>query len=520
MLVEASRDIKKIAHLQRLFYTREVSTQVLCAWLGQHDLDAANQKEGSGLGPIGNALDSTKYQRLVLLSNYDEEKARGYCAWAEVMFPRSVCELYPVSLTSPTAYEEIYTAADRVLSEVKQDQIEFTFHLSPGTPAMASVWILLASGKYRARLIETHREQGLQEVNLPFDILAQYRPEKGLESHISALDDALLPHSPAFDAIMHTSDEMQRAVAKAKRAAVFEVPVLLLGESGTGKELFAKAIHGASGRSTGPFIPVNCGAIPESLAESALFGHAKGAYTGADEARPGYIEQADGGTLFLDEIGELSKDMQVRLLRVLNDKKVQRIGESKLRDVDFRLISATNRYLAKEAAEERFRQDLFHRIAVGVIKLPPLRERGGDLPLLLEYFCANLNKEFSTTPGWETKRLSLKAIKAIGEHFWPGNVRELINTLTRAFVFSGGTEVDETAVKDALLVMGNASDEVLNRPLGNGFSIEQIIADTANHYLERAMKQAGGTKTQAAKLLGLNSYQTLTNWLERYGAGE
>jgi transcriptional regulator with PAS, ATPase and Fis domain len=517
MAAEACCGIKRIAQLQRLFYTSVMSTQVLCAWLGQHDLDAANQKDGSGIGPIGNALDSTKYQRLVLLSNYDEEKARGYCAWAEVMFPRTACELYPVSLTSPTAYEEIYTAADGVLQEEKHDQVEFTFHLSPGTPAMASVWILLASGKYRARLIETHRELGLREVNLPFDILAQYRPEKGLESHISALDDALLPRSPAFDAIMHTSDEMQRAVAKAKRAAVFEVPVLLLGESGTGKELFAKAIHAASGRSTGPFIPVNCGAIPESLAESALFGHAKGAYTGADEARPGYIEQADGGTLFLDEIGELSKEMQVRLLRVLNDKKVQRLGESKLRDVDFRLISATNSYLAKEAAEERFRQDLFHRIAVGVIKLPPLRERGGDLPLLLDYFCANLNKEFATTPGWEAKRLSVKAVKAIGEHSWPGNVRELINTLTRAFVFSGGTEVDETAVKDALLVMGNASDEVLNRPLGNGFSIEQIIADTANHYLERAMKQAGGNKTQAAKLLGLNSYQTLTNWMERYG---
>jgi DNA-binding NtrC family response regulator len=201
-------------------------------------------------------------------------------------------------------------------------------------------------------------------------------------------------------------------------------------------------------------------------------------------------------------------------------KRWRFIGENKLRDVDFRLISATNRYLAKEAAEERFRQDLFHRIAVGVIKLPPLRDRGGDLPLLLEHFCGNLNKEFATTPGWEENYLSIKAAKAITEHSWPGNVRELINTLTRAFVFSGGTEVDETAIKDALLVMGNSSDEVLNRPLGNGFSIEQVIADTATHYLERGIKQAGGNKTQAAKLLGLNSYQTLTNWLERYEVGE
>ena len=157
---------------------------------------------------------------------------------------------------------------------------------------------------------------------------------------------------------------------------------------------------------------------------------------------------------------------------------------------------------------------------MGVIKLPPLRERGGELPLLTEHICAKLNDEFGATPGWVPKRLSVKALKALTEHSWPGNIRELINTLTRAFVFSGGEELDETAVKDALLILGKQSDEVLNRPLGNGFSIEQVISDTAVHYLERAMKQAGGTKTQAAKLLGLASYQTLTNWLERYGVGE
>ena len=490
---------------------------VLCTWLGQHDLNAAFDKDNGGKGPIGTALETGRYSRAVILSNYAEEKSKTYCAWVEVMFPRVSCILYPVSLTSPTHYEEIYNAADTVLNQINQEGTALTFHLSPGTPAMAAVWILLASGKYRASLVEAHVATGLKDVRLPFDILAAYRPAKGFEHHISAIDDKLLPRSPAFDAILHTSEEMQRAVAKAKRSAVFEVPVLLLGESGTGKELFAKAVHNASGRKEGPFVPVNCGAIPETLAESALFGHARGAFTGAVEARPGYIEQAEGGTLFLDEIGELSRDLQVKFLRVLNDRKITRIGETKEREVNFRLISATNRTLAKETEENRFRPDLFHRIAVGIIKLPPLRERGDDLPLLVEHICSNLNHEFSSTHGWEEKFLSIGAKKAITEHSWPGNIRELINALTRAFVFSGGKEVDETAIRDALLDAGTVSDGVLDKPLGNGFSIEGVIADTAVHYLERGMKQAGGNKTRAAELLGLASYQTLTNWLEKYG---
>ncbi|WP_319477108.1 sigma 54-interacting transcriptional regulator [Marispirochaeta aestuarii] len=493
---------------------------VLLTWLGQHDLDAAFEKKEAGLGPIASALESGLYKRLVVLSNYDEEKSRLYCSWIEVMYPRVVTILYPVDLTSPTDYEEIYTACEGVLQQEESDDTELTFHLSPGTPAMASVWILLASGRSRTRLIETHRDEGLKEVRLPFDIFARYRPEKTLASHISAIDDALLPGSPAFDGIIHESAEMRRAVAKAKRAAVFEVPMLLSGESGTGKELFARAVHHASTRSSGPFIAVNCGAIPESLAESVFFGHAKGAFTGAVEMRPGYLEMADGGTLFLDEIGELSRDLQVKLLRVLNDKKLRRLGENQVRELDFRLISATNHNLALDAARGRFRTDLFHRIAVGVIKLPTLRERGQDLPLLTRHICTRLNREFSSTPGWQEKSLSPGAMRAIGRHHWPGNIRELINTLTRAFVFSGGTEIDETAIRDSLIDFDTSSDGLLDRPLGDEFSIEEIISLTAVHYLERAMKQAGGNKTRAAKLLGLNSYQTLSNWLERYGVEE
>ncbi len=508
--------IKNLVSIQEIFYTWCMKCSMLCAWLGQRDIDAA-AAPANETGPIAMALDTGKFRRLTLLSNYPSEETDRYVVWLGDRYPDLEVGLYPVALTTPTAYEEIYTAADRVLRETADADTALTFHLSPGTPAMASVWIILANGRYGANLVETHRNTGFKEVRLPFDILARYRPERGLETHISALEDELLPESPAFDRIIHRSDTMRRAVAKAKRAAVFDVPVLLLGESGTGKELFAKAIHAASERSSGPFVPVNCGAIPPTLAESALFGHAKGAFTGATTAQPGYLEQAHGGTLFLDEIGDLGLDLQVKLLRVLNDRRVRRVGDEHERTVDFRLISATNRYLAGDVAEERFRQDLFHRIAVGVIKLPPLRQRGEDLLHLTEFLVRNLNDEFAKTPGWKEKSLNVGAMRVITEHPWPGNVRELINTLTRAFVFNGGTEIDETAVRDALLPLGPPQDGVLHKPLVEGFSIETVIRETAAHYLERAMEQAGGNKTRAAALLGLGSYQTLSNWLERYG---
>ena len=196
---------------------------------------------------------------------------------------------------------------------------------------------------------------------------------------------------------------MAHLVERAQRVALRNVPVLLEGESGTGKELFARAIHRDSPRRDQPFIPVNCGAIPQALVESELFGHEKGTFTGANAQRKGHFESANGGTIFLDEIGELPKDMQVRLLRVLQEGEVVRLGASKPINVDVRIVAATNRTLIEEVGEGRFREDLFYRIAVAYLKLPPLRDRPGDLGLLIDHLIDQINRESEEQPGYRRK---------------------------------------------------------------------------------------------------------------------
>ena len=247
---------------------------------------------------------------------------------------------------------------------------------------MAAVWVILAKTRFfPATIIESSEKHGVREVSVPFDISAEFladllrQPDRELER----LSAGLPPQAAAFDDIIHRSLEMRRVILLARRVAPHSVPVLIEGESGTGKELMARAIHHSSPRREERFISVNCGAIPENLVESELFGHEKGAFTGAVKMRKGHFEAASGGTLFLDEIGELPLPAQTKLLRVLQEKEVQPVGSSKPCPVDVRVISATNRTLTEEVAGGRFREDLFYRLAVAVLKLPPFRERGGDV---------------------------------------------------------------------------------------------------------------------------------------------
>jgi len=527
----------------------------LCAWLGRTDIRASEEDPAAGIGPIAQALDSDEYDGLTLLSNYPAEETSSYYRWLSRRQPDIHIDSRMIRLTSPTEFSEIYEQALRVLKSLAGNPGEqnLTFHLSPGTPAMAATWILIASGPYPAGLIETSREKGVRKVELPFDILAEYRPRGGnkIDQQLIGISDEMLPDTPAFDEIIHGSESMKRTVMLARRIALFDVPVLLLGESGTGKELFAKAIHNASGRAGRPYISVNCGALPEGLVESELFGYVKGAFTGASGDKVGYIEAADGGTLFLDEVGELPLHVQVLLLRVLQDRSFQRVGSTRRQSSDFRLICATNRDLAGRAADGSFRKDLFHRIAVGVIKLPPLRRRGKDLDVLADHFLGEINQRFGNINGWEKKNLTVGARKLLHEYSWPGNVRELINTLTRASLWSSGTLIDRTILEDSFVRINSDSSGgptgdrglpaveaplpedstsgriaakentgLLDQPIGGDFSIEAVIGELARHYLNRAMIQSGGSKTGAAKLLGLSNYQTLSNWLRKYGVDE
>jgi transcriptional regulator with GAF, ATPase, and Fis domain len=493
--------------------------KLLLSWIGRTDLKAVDQNSVVGLGPIANALESREFQHAHFLNNYPAADVSPFVRWIKSR-SKVPLSIHNAKLTSPTDFGEIYQAVVAVIEEsFKQhgQKSQLTFHLSPGTPAMAAVWILLAKTRYPAELIESSLEQGMKTVAIPFDISADFIPSlmQKSDERLVCLSTALPPESPEFGSIIHRSPSMQRLVARARLAAPRTVPVLIEGESGTGKELLARAIHEASPRHGKPFVAVNCGAIPPELVESEFFGHKKGAFTGAVSDRNGYFETAHGGTLFLDEIGELPLAAQVKILRVLQEGEVTRVGDTKSTKVDTRIIAATNRSLLKEMAEHRFRADLFYRLAVAVLHIPPLRERAGDISLLIDYFLQQISSEEKN--GDNHKKISAAARNILLSHPWPGNVRELLNTLLRASVWTVDETIQAEDVREALFSVDSQEREhVLNRSIGEGFNIQDVIGEVACHYLSRAMTEAGGNKSKASKLLGLPNYQTLTNWLVKY----
>lgn len=478
-----------------------------------------------GVGPIAQALDSRPFDEVVLLSDYDERVAAPYLKWLRARANARI-EVLREPLSGPTNFGEIYEAAVRAVRRALGDRhrdLALTFHLSPGTPAMAAVWILLGKTRFPAELIESSKDHGVRTVSVPFDISADFIPDllREQDERLRQGSAGEPPEAPEFADVIHRSRVMVRLIHRARRVAVRNIPVLIEGESGTGKEMLSRAIHRASPRRDRPFIPVNCGAIPAELVESELFGHEKGAFTDAKESRKGYFEAASGGTLFLDEIGELPAPAQVKLLRVIQESEVVRLGASKPLKVDVRVIAATNRTLTQEIADGRFREDLFYRLAVAVLNIPPLRERTGDLAILIERLLAQVNREAASEPGYEEKRLSAGAKNLLLAHSWPGNVRELLNTLRRAAIWSDGAAISSEDAREALLpAIVSGRQDVLARPLGGGFDLQALLKDVARSYLLRAMDEARGSKTKAAELVGLPSYQTLTNWLRKYEVGQ
>jgi len=492
--------------------------RIFVSWIGWTDLRAVEESDIIGLGPIAQAVDAAGYDDIVLISDYPEQDVSRYLGWLALRTPTKIT-LHAARLTNPTNFCEIYEAAVATIAETKKRldrNILLTFHLSPGTPAMAAVWILLAKTLHPATLIQSSKDHGVQVADIPFDISAEFIPglTRQSDEQLKMLTAALPPDAPEFDSIIHRSPAMQRLIAKGRLVAARSVPVLIEGESGTGKELLARAIHRTSERGGKPFVAVNCGAIPAELVESEFFGHKKGAFTGATSDRQGYFESANGGTLFLDEIGELPLSDQVKILRVLQENEVTRIGDAKPIKVDVRIVAATNRSLLQEVAAGRFRADLFYRLAVAVLHIPPLRERQGDIGLLIDHFLAQAVIDSSET----CKNISASARNLLLSHPWPGNVRELLNTLRRATVWTTGDTIQADDIREALFpVAMQPSECVLNRSMSEGFNIQDVIAEVARHYLQRGMDECGANKSKAAKLLGLPNYQTLTNWLKKYG---
>jgi two-component system response regulator PilR (NtrC family) len=338
-----------------------------------------------------------------------------------------------------------------------------------------------------------------------------------LEAHRLKQENLLLKralHSRhEFSNIIGTSETMLSVFRLVETIARTNSTILITGESGTGKDMIARAVHCNSLRAEHPFVALNCGAVPETLLESELFGHLRGAFTGADANKKGLMEVAEGGTIFLDEIGEMNPSMQVKLLRVLQDRRFRRLGGTDEVQADIRIIAATNQDLPKLVAEGRFREDLFYRINVIPVQLPPLRDRREDIPLLaqhfMEKFAAQMNRPVQSISGEAQQRMVAYA--------WPGNVRELENVIERCValeqtpVILADTLPDHvrggiagTAMESPTVVSAAPSSLPLLPDLGAGFDLEAQGDDFYRHYITLALERAGGVQTRAAELLGMS----------------
>jgi two-component system NtrC family response regulator len=309
--------------------------------------------------------------------------------------------------------------------------------------------------------------------------------------------------SAPLDRIIWRSPSMAAVLRDIEKIAPVDVSVLLLGESGTGKELLAQAVHELSPRAKGPFVAINCPAIPETLLESELFGHEKGSFTGAVQQTLGKIESANGGTLFLDEIGDIPQSMQVKLLRFLQNQVIERVGGGRPRKVDVRIVYATNQDLEHQIAEGRFREDLFYRINQVAVRVPPVRERGGDAVLLAHHFLKRFAGEF----GREPRGFSSEALQMIEAYRWPGNVRDIENRVRRAVIMGCGSVI---TAADLDLAEPEFSDNLID--------LRQARQRAEAEVLRHALAQTGSNLSQAAKLLGI-SRPTLYSLLRQHRVG-
>jgi len=312
-----------------------------------------------------------------------------------------------------------------------------------------------------------------------------------------------------FDQIVGESRAMKEVYELVDKVAAAKATVLITGESGTGKELIARAIHERSPRAGEPFVAVNCMALTETLLESELFGHEKGAFTGAANRRKGRFELADKGTLFLDEVGEIAQSLQVKLLRVLQEKTFERVGGSQPLTVDVRIVAATNRDLAQAVADGDFREDLFYRLNVVRIDLPPLRERKEDLPALVAHFV----QKYAAETGRQPPKVSPDAMRRIYDHAWPGNVRELENALERAVILAGG----EVLPSDLPLEVRPGQEQAPSG-LPRGMTITEAVEDLEIRMIRRALEASQGVQAHAAEALGITK-SNLAYKIKKYGLG-
>ena len=395
---------------------------------------------------------------------------------------------------------------DLVISDLKLnarldgiDVLRGVREAAPSTPVI----IVTGFGELE-KAVEAVREGAFDFVSKPFNI-----------SELKSLVERALHKSPTAPpqaavrdtmppALLGRTPGMMTVYKQIAHAASADAPVLIIGESGTGKELVARAIHQHGNRSEKPFVPINCGALTETLLESELFGHIKGSFTGAVSDSKGVFQTAHTGTVFLDEVGEMSPALQVKLLRVLQEGEVRAVGTSRPAKVDVRIVAATNVDVERAVAEGKFRQDLYYRLGVVIINLPPLRERREDIPLLIERFL----KAASSKAGKQIE-LTRGALDALATHTWPGNVRELENLIERVVVFSRGSRVDVGDLPSTVTPRAPAPEKRL-------FDDLPTLDEIERRYLLHVLEQVGNNRTRAAEVMGIDR-RTLYRMAERFG---
>ncbi len=373
--------------------------------------------------------------------------------------------------------------------------------------APAAEVVLMTAFASAQTAVEAMRKGAYDYLIKPFDMIElKQKVKQILEKQLLAKENidlkVRLRDKFSLDNIIGQSESMTTVYQMVEKVAPREATVLIRGESGTGKELIAQAIHQNSLRSHGPFVGVNCAALTETLLESELFGHEKGAFTGADKQKLGRFELAAGGTIFLDEIGDVSPATQVKLLRVLQNKEIMRVGGEKTISVDVRTIAATNRDLEIKMKEGTFREDLYYRLNVFPIFLPPLRERKEDIPDLINHFLLKHNQPIN--------KIDPKAVKALMNYDWPGNIRELENIIERTTILAGDDLITVALLPAQILGSAATASNVSLEIPDTGISINQVELDLINN----ALKKAGGNKSKAAQLLGITR-RKLYSMLER-----
>ncbi len=342
-------------------------------------------------------------------------------------------------------------------------------------------------------------------------IIANELDKKRLERENLLLKDQLKKKHD-FGEIVGKSPRMMEILSVIYKVADTDTTILISGESGTGKEAIARAIHDNSSKRDKQFVSINCGALPEGVLESELFGHMKGAFTGAEVTKRGLFEIADRGTIFLDEIGETSPAMQVKLLRVLQDRKIRRVGGTEEIEVDVRVIAATNQNLEKLVREKKFREDLFYRINVIEIKMPPLREKKEDISILAEHFLKKFNKVISK----DIKGFSDAAMEALQAYQWPGNVRELENAMERAVTLEISNKIRLESLPKNIRMGDQAIPDDGKISLGSGIHLESYLEELRKEYMSEALEKCNGVQSQAAKMLGM-TFRSFRYFAKKYG---